>query len=197
MKTAKIKLYTAEELKEVNPKAYEKAKNDFEQHEREFWNGEIWESMKKLGEFFDIDFQSIDFDNRGRYRFRVLDGVPEELAENRRRANIWILNNYINFLHRPKIYMLRADGIKRQSHCVNVLKNLTYSGHYEEHIYKNRFKYETIEEIAEEIVSLAYRDADYTTEDEVFNDISDCNGYFYTANGELFGGRLEELCEAE
>ena len=179
MKQKIVNLYTAEELRNISPSGFEKAKQGFINSELEFVCSDIWADMQSIAKYTGIYFREIDLET-GHSRYTA----DETDCEGIRFAK-YFYNNYLTDMLEPKIY--RLNGKKWKSRCQKQLKTATMSGYLEEKIFDDFWKFNDFEDVANYIAAHARREYEgYSNiDDSYFIEMSDINGYTYTEDGKL------------
>ena len=123
MRTAKVKIYSFEELSdEAKKRAHANWLNEGHEH---FWAGEARETIRAFESEFGVAIRNWHYDSSGYgYDIDFGDISDEVLDLSGNRARAWIWNNHGDILLEPSVIYLR-DSVRRRS---KVFFNRVYDG---------------------------------------------------------------------
>ena len=199
MKTIRIKAYTAQELKDKFPRAFERAYDDYKQSVYEMgtsWGDEIIDSLKAIFESTDgiyLKDWSIDADNRRNY---VKISFSQDEAEDLQgaRAQAWLENNLLYKLRIGYNAANRWELSKYgQFYRAGMIESCSFTGVcFDEDFLESLQKDikagctigEAFHNLADEAGRLLEAELDSQLSEEYFIDMSSANEWFYEEDGD-------------
>jgi len=197
MKTQTVVTYSAPELKEKLPRAFERALEDYRNSSQESdWTHETIDSLKSLIQAAGLRMKDWSLGAYNRNNFLKTD-ISDDAGELfGKRAFAWIENNLLSSLRVPWTGKERAEVRQYGSaYYAGKIKPCPFTGYCADDEYleelqnsiaSGRTLKESFEDLADTCQSILERESEYQSSEGYFMEHAEANEMQFTEDGELF-----------